>query len=50
MIKAVFFDWLNTLVRYEPPREELNSRALDEFGIEVTVKELMLGFLAANFI
>ena len=35
MIKAVFFDLYHTLVRYEPPREELQARALQEFGIEV---------------
>ena len=36
MIKAVFFDFYHTLVRYEPPREELQARALQEFGIEVS--------------
>jgi len=36
MIKAVFFDLYHTLVRYEPPREELQARALREFGIEVS--------------
>jgi len=35
MIKAAFFDLYHTLVRYEPPREELQARALKEFGIEV---------------
>jgi len=35
MIKAVFFDLYHTLVRFEPPREELQARALKEFGIEV---------------
>ena len=35
MIKAVFFDLYHTLVRYEPPREELQSQALKEFGIDV---------------
>jgi len=35
MIKAVFFDLYQTLVCYEPPREELQARALQEFGIEV---------------
>ena len=33
MIKAVFFDLYHTLVRYEPPREELQSKALKDFGI-----------------
>ena len=35
MIKAVFFDWFNTLARYEPPREQIHSEALREFGFEV---------------
>ena len=48
MIKAVFFDWFNTLACYEPPREELYSRALSEFGIEVSAKELAPGFLTAD--
>ena len=36
MIKAVFFDLYHTLIRYEPPREELQARALKDFGIEVS--------------
>ena len=35
MIKAVFFDLYQTLVRYEPPREELHSGALKDIGIDV---------------
>ena len=35
MIKAVFFDLYHTLVRYEPPREELEARALKGLGIDV---------------
>ena len=35
MIEAVFFDWFNTLAKYSPPREELQSRLLGEFGINV---------------
>ena len=34
MIKAVFFDLYQTLVCYDPPREELIARYLGEFGIE----------------
>lgn len=48
MIKAVFFDWFNTLARYEPPREELQSQALQEFGIQVSPQEIMPGLLAAD--
>lgn len=40
MIKAVFFDWFNTLARYEPPREVLQSQTLQEFGIKVSSEKL----------
>ena len=33
MIKAVFFDLYHTLVRYNPPAEELWAMALGDFGI-----------------
>lgn len=33
MIKAVFFDLYQTLIHYDPPREELIAKALIEFGI-----------------
>ena len=33
MIRAVFFDLYQTLVRYDPPREDLISGALGDFGI-----------------
>ena len=48
MIKAIFFDWFNTLARYESPREELHSRVLREFGIEMSPSELMPGIMAAD--
>ena len=35
MIKAVFFDLYNTLIGYDPPREELEVRVLKDFGIDV---------------
>jgi putative hydrolase of the HAD superfamily len=34
MIKAVFFDLYFTLIRYDPPQEELEANALKEFGID----------------
>lgn len=46
--KGVFFDWFNTLARYDPPREEVHSRILREFGIDVAPSSLMLGILAAD--
>ncbi len=48
MIKAVFFDWFNTLAHYDPPREELHSQALREFGIEVPPAKLLPGIMAAD--
>lgn len=48
MIKAIFFDWFNTLACYEPPREELHSRALRGFGIEVSPGGILPGVLAAD--
>jgi len=36
MIKAVFFDLYHTLVRYEPPQEELEAKALKDFGINAS--------------
>ncbi|MFC1987396.1 HAD family hydrolase [Chloroflexota bacterium] len=48
MIKAVFFDWFNTLAHYNPPREELQSQALKEFGIHASPQKIMPGLLAAD--
>jgi len=48
LIKAVFFDWFNTLARFDPPREEMQSRVLREFGIGVSPQELMPGVFAAD--
>lgn len=48
MIKAIFFDWFNTLAHFEPPRAELYSRAFQQFGIELAPKEIMRGILTAD--
>jgi putative hydrolase of the HAD superfamily len=48
MIKAVFFDLYQTLVRYEPSQEALEARALQNCGIKVTSKELRRPVLTAN--
>jgi len=48
VIKAVFFDWFNTLARFDPPREELHSQALRQFGIEISPKELLPALLIAD--
>jgi len=48
LIKAVFFDWFNTLARYDPPREQLQSQALQEFGIHVPPQKIIPGLLLAD--
>lgn len=48
MIKAVYFDWFNTLAHYEPPHYELHSLACQHFGIEVSPEEIMKGILLAD--
>lgn len=48
MIKAIFFDWFNTLARYEPPREKLHSQACRDFGVELSLQAVMRGVLAAD--
>jgi len=48
LTKAVFFDWFNTLALYEPPREELHSQIVQEFGIDVSPPDLLSGILAAD--
>lgn len=48
MIKAVFFDWFNTLAHFEPSRAELYSRAFQQFGLELAPKAVMRGILRAD--
>ena len=48
MTEAIFFDWFNTLAQFDPPREELHSRVLREFGIEISPRKVLSGVLAAD--
>ena len=48
MIKAVFFDLYHTLVGYDPPREELQAKALRELGIEVNPEVLRRPLIVAD--
>lgn len=48
MIKAVFFDLYNTLVGFDPPREETEARVLKELGIEVTPQSLLRPITTAD--
>ena len=48
MIKAVFFDFYNTLATYDPPREEVWANACQENGIDVEVKTLFSSLTTAD--
>jgi len=48
MIRAVFFDLYNTLVRYDPPREEIQATVLKDFGIEVSPEALRRPIMTAD--
>ena len=48
MIKAVFFDWFNTLARYEPAREETASQVLKELGYVFSPDQVRLAISAAD--
>jgi putative hydrolase of the HAD superfamily len=48
LIRAVFFDWFNTLALYHPPREELQSQALQEFGIDIPPDKVRPALLIAD--
>ncbi|MGD9116151.1 MAG: HAD family hydrolase [Dehalococcoidia bacterium] len=41
MIKAVFFDFYNTLVNYDPPREVAHANFLGTLGISITPEQLL---------
>jgi len=48
MIKAVFFDLYQTLIRYEPPREELQAKVLNDFGIDVSPENFIRPLVIAD--
>ncbi len=48
MIKSVFFDLYQTLVRYEPPREEIEAKVLKDMGIDITPEKLVRPIIAAD--
>ncbi|MFH1775759.1 MAG: HAD family hydrolase [Chloroflexota bacterium] len=48
MIKAVFFDLYHTLVHYEPPREELLAKALNELGVDLKPADLSRPLVIAD--
>jgi putative hydrolase of the HAD superfamily len=48
MIKAVFFDFYNTLATHDPPREETYVKTCAELGIELKAKALFQSLPAAD--
>ena len=48
MIKAVFFDWLNTLAHPEPDRHELFSQVAQELGVELPPQKLIRAIYEAE--
>ena len=48
MVRAVFFDLYNTLVRFDPPREQQQMEACREFGLEVDFQGLSKGYEVAD--
>lgn len=48
MIKAVFFDFYNTLVSFWPPLDEIQQAACGELGLGVTKKGIRKGYSLAD--
>jgi putative hydrolase of the HAD superfamily len=48
VIKAVFFDWFNTLAHFEPPRHQLYRQAFQEFDIEISPQQILRGILTGD--
>jgi len=48
MIKAVFFDFYNTLATHDPPREQTYVKVCTELGVKVEAKALFKSLPAAD--
>ena len=48
MIKAVYFDWFNTLATYDPPREQLYCDAFKEHGKDISFIQAYRGLLEGD--
>lgn len=46
--RAVFFDFYNTLARFDPPREQVQVKACAEFGISVDPHAICRAYVAAD--
>ena len=48
LIKAIFFDFYNTIGKFDPSREELQMVACQSFGINVTQQGIIKGYARAD--
>ena len=48
MVKAVFFDWFNTLAHYYPSREQTQSQALIELGFNIVPETMRQALYLAD--
>ncbi len=48
MVKAIFFDFYNTLVRFSPPLDEIQQASCRELGIAVTKRGIRQGYALAD--
>jgi HAD superfamily hydrolase (TIGR01662 family) len=48
MIRAAYFDWSNTLVGYNPPREESYRKAFQDVGFNFPIKPICKGLAAGD--
>ena len=48
MIKAIFFDWMNTLTHAEPDRHEQFCQIARELGVDLSPQKVMQGIYAAG--
>ncbi len=48
MIKAIFFDFYNTLARFWPPLEQIQQASCRELGFNVSPEDITLGYSVAD--
>jgi HAD superfamily hydrolase (TIGR01549 family) len=48
VIKAIFFDWFNTLAAYDPPREQLYCDAFKEQGRDISFIQACRGVIEGD--
>ncbi len=48
MIKAIFFDFYNTLVRFWPPLDQIQQASCQEFGFNIDAEAISRGYSVAD--